>query len=220
MQRWMRITALCALASPALYALAACGASGASTDTEAPDPLLADVIFEGGANGKSLDALLAAPTLVDPTRGAVIDSPTTGTEIPPSPVMTFTWHPGSGMAALQGAPSLLPVDRASRLSLRGPLAELFGPEREARADATLMSGVGYFLLFSTDVTPRLLRVFTTKTSYTPDAKAWAALRSAGTWTTLSVFAASFADDRLAPNGGPWKATPIQFCIAGPQGGGQ
>jgi hypothetical protein len=75
-----------------------------------------------------------------------------------------------------------------------------------------LNGAGYFLLFSTDATPRLLRVFTTKTSYTPSASAWATLASAKTWTTLDIFAASFVDDALAPGGGPFKGTSIAFCI--------
>lgn len=163
MRRWLNIPVLA-------VALAGCG--GGSAASEAPNPLFADVVFEGGADEGALEALLAVDTKADPQRGAAIDSPATNSLLAASMVSTFTWH------------------------LR---------------DAAPPNDTGYFLLFSTDATPRLLRVFTTKQSYTPDAKAWATLSSVGEWTKLSIFSASFFGDRLV-GGGPWKGDSIEFCI--------
>jgi len=176
MQQWTTITAHAALFGAALFTLTGCG--GGAEDEK--NPLFADVVFEGGADSKALEALLAVATKDDPAHGAVIDSPPTGIVLRSSEVTPFTWHPRDGATAKPGAPPL--------------------------------NGAGYFLLFSTDATPRLLRVFTTKTSYTPSAAAWATLDSAKTWTTLDIFAANFVDDALAPGGGPFKGTSIAFCI--------
>jgi hypothetical protein len=65
------------------------------------------------------------------------------------------------------------------------------------------------------VTPRLFRVFTTDTSFAPDEAPWTTISSAGTWTTLTVVSATFADDKIAPDGGPFVGTPIQFCVEHP-----
>ncbi len=86
------------------------------------------------------------------------------------------------------------------------------PTFEWHPGTPMTASPGYFLLFSTTKSPRLLRVFTTKTSYTPDDDAWATLRSAGMWTKLSPFSASFADERMLPSSGPFGGAPIEFCI--------
>jgi hypothetical protein len=101
---------------------------------------------------------------------------------------------------------------ASHAAVPRWLRELLGPERAARADQGPLDGVGYFLLFSSEKNPRILRVFTTDTSYLPDAKAWNALATAGIWTTLTITTATFASDDLVPNEGPFVGTPIQFCV--------
>jgi len=74
------------------------------------------------------------------------------------------------------------------------------------------AGQRYFLVFSTHADPKLLRVFTSKTSYTPDDEAWTTLRSVAIWTTLTTLSATFAGDELAPGSGPFQGAPIEFCI--------
>jgi hypothetical protein len=209
----MTILLFSALTGAALSFGAACGT--------APDPALADVIYEGGASEQPLKALLAVTPKDDPQRGAEIDNPPDKTLLPPSPIPTFQWHPRGATAAREpfelGPQALLPREPRERSALGrlvGPLKELLGPEREARAEQapTPMDGTGYFLVFSTDMKPKVLRVFTTKTSYTPDAKAWDTLSSLQDWTTLSILTASFSDNQLSPTGGPWKGVDVQFCI--------
>jgi len=188
-----------ALSSAVVYGGACAG--------DAPlDPALADVVFQGEADGPALDQLLAATPVMNAARAAVIDAPPTGTILKASSIATFTWHAG-GAAAARLPPSLLPPP--ARPEPAPWLRDLVGPERAARAG---QSGVGYFLQFSTEKTPRLLRVFTTGTSYTPDAKAWKTLSAAMIWTTLSIFTATFDDDALMAGQGPFEGTPILFCI--------
>src|SRR5262249_22747316 len=71
---------------------------------------------------------------------------------------------------------------------------------------------GYFLVFSTDTKPELLRVFTTMTSYKPDKKAWATLLSAMVWTKLTIVSADCADDTVVPGSGPFTGVTMEFCI--------
>jgi hypothetical protein len=95
----------------------------------------------------------------------------------------------------------------------GPLLELLGPVRAAHAEASPESDTtGYFLVFSTDSDPKLLRVFTTKTSYTPDKKAWDTLLSVNIWTTLSILTATFNQGSLTLKDGPYTGGSVQFCI--------
>jgi hypothetical protein len=190
-------------------ALAIAVIHGGACGKSAPplDPKLADVVFQGGADGVALDQLLAATPKMDAARAPVIDSPPNDTLVPAATAPTFKWHlPGATAAR---APALLPAARPASPSW---LRELVGPERAARADELAMNGNGYLVLFSTSETPRLLRVFTTGTSYTPDAKAWKTLVSAGTWTNVVVVAGAFADDQLVADGGPVESASIAFCV--------
>ena len=183
---------------------------GACSKAPPLHPALADVVFQGQAAGPALDQLLAATLLMDPTRAAVIDAPANGTLLHTSTVATFRWHLAGAMASSRpGSPALLPASSGAQRQPARWLWDLLGPERAAHAGE---SGVGYYLQFSTDAKPRLLRVFTTATSYTPDAKAWKTLSAAMVWTKLSIFTATFQDDTLAPGGGPFEGTPILFCI--------
>jgi hypothetical protein len=72
---------------------------------------------------------------------------------------------------------------------------------------------GHLLVFAIDADPTLLRVFTAKSTYTPDEAAWETLGSVGTWTTLTIVSGVFEDDQLAPDGGPFAGgAPHAFCI--------
>jgi len=106
--------------------------------------------------------------------------------------------------------TILPANPPPRFAWHLPAAA-----PPASVEAGALSGAGYYLVFSDDDTSQLFRVFTTETSYTPDASAWATISAAGTWTALTVDVATFADDRIAPDGGPFVGTPILFCVGQP-----
>ncbi len=141
------------------------------------------MVYQGSADSTALEALLAVAAQPSSELAPIIDSPTDGSLLPVDPPQRFAWHVPGSMAALAS---------------------------EAGAEAR--SGVGYFLLFGDADTPQLFRVFTTETSYTPDAAAWATISSAGIWTMLTVEAATFADDQIAPGGGPFVGTSVLFCV--------
>ena len=56
-----------------------------------------------------------------------------------------------------------------------------------------------------------MRVFTSKQSYTPDAKAWKTLH-ANTWVILSAMTGRFEDDELVADPGVLVSTPVAFCV--------
>jgi hypothetical protein len=177
---------------------------GSTTTNPGPNPAYADVIFQGSATDTALTAMLAAQAMDDPANAPYFDNPTDLAELPGTPVITFTWHDGQ-----KGALQLLPP--AFPRTWTGALGELLG-ERTAWAGTPAMSGKGYLLVFgSLDTGNELFRVFTSSTSYTPDATAWAKIAT-GTWTTLQVTSATFAADQVAAGGGPINGQAIKFCI--------
>jgi hypothetical protein len=162
----------------------ACVALVGAGCSAAPSPN-AGVVFAGAADGRALDALLAVPPQASADEAAVIDAPINATILAANPPQRFSWHaPSSEAPVVAPAPG---------------------------ADPGSMSGAGFYLLFSTDQVPELLRVFTSEASYTPDEAAWETISSAEMWVTFRVINASFVDDALAPGGGPFVGTPIAFC---------
>ena len=80
------------------------------------------------------------------------------------------------------------------------------PESPAPAD------LDYLLAFRTlDTDEALFRVFTSSTSFTPDAAHWAQIAT-GTWTTLQVTSAAVDGDRLAAGSAPIGGQLIKFCV--------
>ncbi len=82
----------------------------------------------------------------------------------------------------------------------------------AYAHGTPLSGPGYFLVFSTSKDPKLLRVFTTATEYTPNAAAWQKITSTGDLVHVVITNADFDQNRIAPSGGPYQGAEISFVF--------
>ena len=72
----------------------------------------------------------------------------------------------------------------------------------------------HLLVFSTPSKPKLLRVFTSLDSYTPDAAAWQTLNDVGEGEviTLSLTSATLIGDGLTGNGGPFIGQQLTFSI--------
>ena len=193
-------------------ALALPYAACSSPSAPPPPPAPADVIFGGAATDAALWALLDAKPVDDPVHAASFDNPKDLSALPGTPIITFAWHDGQSAAMLPAVPvgpmRLLPAPPVGR-SFTGALADLLG-ERSAYADSAPMTGKGYLLAFRTlDTNQALFRVFTSLTSYTPDAAAWGKIAT-GTWTQLQVVSASFSGDRLV--GSPIDGQLVKFCI--------
>lgn len=221
-----RLVFLLPLACAALYG---CPQEESTT----PEDEYADVIYGGGATDEALVSLGSAldqkAPVDDPARAPVLDSPT-ATSLPKDTIADFTWHFGTtgsfnaplplvpGHEAPAG-PALLRLASAARdagqslpRSWMGPLAELVGPPRAAHAHGDPLNGTATWLVFSTKSDPKLVRVFTDQTSFTPGQETWDALAAAGEEITLSLIAADFEDNRIADGGDPVQGTKLTFTI--------
>jgi hypothetical protein len=222
--RWLRVLLLTGLASVALYG-ASCSDGGGEQGGGGHgggDPL-ADVIYEGAGNDEALELLLAETPIQNGSTYAMFDAPVEGLPVPASPIPTFAWHvegldmgaltpteqPRSRWASIDG---LNPVGSRVREAL-GPLLDLVGPERSARAHGSFIGGAAYLLVFSTTGNDNLLRVFTTNLTYTPDEAAWATLKGAGhpiqAWILTGIYDANQLVDGGGPFQGPWIAFNIE-----------
>lgn len=195
----LRLVVLIAASSVAIYT-PACGSDETQKETESTD--LTDVIYESGATDEALVVLLSATPIEDAAMGAALTAPAGGAELPAT-TPTFTWSVGGAGAAM--LPPVAP--RRHGLAL-----ELFGPERAAAAHGAPVNGKAYFLVFSTPGNGRLVRVFTTSLSYTPDAAAWSKMKAAGAPITASVLTGTFENNRLAEGGGPFAGPTTTFTI--------
>lgn len=201
MNRPLRLAALTVITSLAIYA-PACGPDDPEVAVEAP-PSIDDVIYEIGANDDALASLLAAPLAQDPSKGAVFSFPVDGAALPAGVAPTFAWAVG-GSSARWIAPSA-PERGGSSL-------EIFGRERSAEAHGSPVNGKAYFLVFSTPKDDKLLRVFTTSLSYTPDEAAWTKLKTAGAPITASILTATFAKNAVVEGGGPFPGADVTFTV--------
>jgi hypothetical protein len=229
-----------------LAALAAAAfPSCSSSSSDAPDPALADVVYQGEATDEALGAMLAATVKDDPTRAANFSWQSNGDQLPLSPIPLFCWHIGTTTArvdpgvdhherALDGSPKIgstveapafdaafprlaPPSDGGARSSLgaaaRGLAELLLSGVPTARAHGTPMSGPGFLLVFRTDKHPKLLRVFTSGTEYTPNDAAWKILTTTGELVHVDIENAEFDQNRIAQDGGPYTGSEISFTFA-------
>ncbi|WP_437522804.1 hypothetical protein WME79_32440 [Sorangium sp. So ce726] len=215
LSRALLVPALAVLASAAMYT-GACGHSDDHTSSgTSSDPSLADVIFEGGATDEALEELLAVDAKDEPAQGTVFDAPEDGAMVPGEAALELTFHVAGAAqrTAPRAAPELrLATAAAPGASIVAELGALLGPARAAWAHGTPINGRAYFLVFTTAERELLLRVFTTKLSYTPDAAAWDKLRAAGVPITVSVISALFENNRIVQGGGPFTGEPVTFTI--------
>ncbi|MEP7120412.1 MAG: hypothetical protein ABJE95_05870 [Byssovorax sp.] len=220
--RAARILLLCGLTSIGIYGGFACddlpppasptGATS-STGTGGSDAH-PGLIYEGDANDAAYAAITAKDGPENPATYAIFDAPAEGAVYTVSSTPTFTWHmnaqPGPGARneggdfLLHGAP---PAHRASL----GPLLDLFGCERDAAAEGSSVNGLGYLLLFSSEKDAKLLRVFTTKTSYAPDPAAMEIMKGIGT-VQVWILTGLFKNDALTADGGPFRGPWTAFEI--------
>jgi hypothetical protein len=178
------------------------GTGGGSTSGE-----FADVVFEveGGGGDEALAALLAAEPVSDPSKFAMFTEPTEGQAYDAGTPPTFVWE-------------VVQVDSAAVSPARpdwspfAPVLELVGGIREAHAHGIPVNGNAYLLLFGTPDDEELLRVFTDKTSYTPDAETWAKLAGADAPLNAWILMGVFDNDRIASDGGPFEGPWVAFSV--------
>lgn len=216
--RVLRVLFLCGLASVGLYGGASCSSgkeTGGTSSASGTGGASADVVvYEGDANDEALEALEAVEGPANPATYAVFDEPKEGVVLPSSPAPTFKWHlkmpsdAGTDSGAFLRSPAL-----PERRALLGPLLELFGKERTAEAHGTPLTGLGYLILFTSEKNNDLLRVFTSKTTYTPGPGAMEILQGVDGPIQAWILTGVFDNNVLTADGGPFRGPWISFELA-------
>ena len=222
--RIVRLLLLCGLTSFGIYGGASCSSGeatgGTSTGVGGAAPR-ADRVFDGDAYAQALAAIMAVQGPANPLTYAIFDLPAEGAVYSKDFVPKFTWHmnaqpgPSPDGGTDSGAFLLRPAPAVRRASL-GPLRDvfgLFGKERSAAADGNPVNGLGYLLLFSTAKNNDLLRVFTTKTSYTPGGGALEIMRNAGELIQAWILTGVFDNNALTSYGGPFRGPWTSFELS-------
>jgi hypothetical protein len=216
--RLLRLGLATMLASVALHA-SSCGSDDATSGgTSSGGDDLADVIYEveGGGGDEALEALLSVEPVREPSKFAVLSVPVEGQAFEASAPPTFAWdvEQAAQSRVLPGeAPRWLAPRRDVRtVHARSPLDELFGPIRSAHAHGPPVNGEAYLLVIEGPDDDELLRVFTTKTSYTPDETTWNEVAAAAGPLTAWVLMGIFDENRIAPDGGPFPGPRVAFTI--------
>ena len=99
-----------------------------------------------------------------------------------------------------------------RPALERALGLALGGTRPAYAHGDPITGVAYYLVFSSSSDDGLVRVFTTNTDYTPGQDEWGRLRGVEGEITLRLTWADFETNRIAEGGGPWATPALTFTI--------
>jgi hypothetical protein len=187
----------------AVHGLGACGGDDTGADA-GPGPGgddLSDVIYEAGASDEALVALLAAQAVLDDQRGTRFSAPADGAVLASSTPQSFEWYVGS--SARVTPPHRVPWWRRA--------ARVLGPG-VAHAHGAPVNGRAYFLGFASATQPKLLRVFTTRLDYLPDAAAWAKLAAAEGAITARIVSAIFETNRIVEDGGPFLGRDVEFSL--------
>jgi hypothetical protein len=119
----------------------------------------------------------------------------------------WAWAGGSFHAPVDGG--ALPSDTPFEFSWKSD-STVDPPAAGATSDLQMV----HLLVFGTASEPNLLRVFTTLDSFTPDARAWATLKTTGESepVTLSLVSATLMGDQLVVDGGPFIGETLSFTV--------
>lgn len=183
-----------------------------------------DVLIEGSVTNETLaafaEALAQRGAVNIEDQKAVFDWPADGETRPKSPPTPFCWHIGpiadrmdSSVERWAGIESLMPYASRASEPFASPLREWLGAPRQAFAQGESYTGRGTFLVFSTDTNPNLLRVFTSAQVFIPSQAVWDEFAATGKPITATLTSATFQQDRIGPNDGPFAGASITITIA-------
>ncbi len=180
-------------------AAAGAGGTNGANAGAAAKPDISGVVYAEGATDEALESVVGVQPTVGDSKAPLVSLPA-----------------ANGEAISQLAPPTFAWSAAIALREVGPLrrALALASLRQAHAHGDPNTGLVYYLEFSDSNGAPLLRVFTTKTTYTPDATAWAKLVVAGGAISLRVTGARVENNDLVAGGGPFVASaPRTFSIA-------
>ena len=191
-------------------------AAACSDDTKQPTPdsgadELADVVYVGEATDEALERLLDVAAKDDPAQYVVIDAPDLSAPLAADTPPTFEYHLASQALHVPAPREAEPAAPAWQRPLREVL-KLLGPPRVAYAHGAPLNGTGYFLELDDARGNTVLRVFTDKNSYAPDAATWKSLAQAPQPLTLEITSAFFEDNDIPADGGPFVGGSFELSI--------
>lgn len=152
--------------------------------SNASPSLTEGIVREGDTTGPALAEFLGTPGDDWGWAGGQFDAPADQAMLPAATPAAFAWH-ADPTTAPSPSDVLLPTEQ---------------------------NGQAFLLVFQSPNHPNLLRVFTSLTSYTPGAAAWQELVVAGEPISLSVNTATFENDQLTPDGGPYVGQTITITV--------
>jgi hypothetical protein len=193
LSRLLRTALVVSLASASLASLPAC-----SSNTEGPsNSISAGVLREGDPSEAAVTQLLSYEAddwgwaggvfLAPPT---VATDASTDVALPASTPFTFVWHADA-----------VPSDDQA-----GAAGTLNAPNG--------FNGVAFLLVFSTPSDPKLLRIVTTASSFTPSAADWKRLTSSSEPVTFKLASGTFENDELTAEGGPHQGQGLNLSFVG------
>jgi hypothetical protein len=174
---------------------------------------LSDVIYVGGVTDEALVRLLDGAPKNDARQALEVHSPDLSAPLPKDSPATFEYHLASETTRAPG-PRVTPATRSPAKWQRAfhELLQLLAPVRVAHAHGAAFNGTAYYLVFSdADAKPRL-QVFTTGTSYTPEAADWQRLAEAAQPLALDITWAAFEANDIPAGSGPFVGGKFPFRI--------
>jgi len=188
--------------------------TGCSSSDHAPagPQDISEVIYVGGTTDEALLRLLDATAKDDPQRLLNLDSPDLAAPVAKDSPATFQFH---ALSPSTRAPDLRPrqVPQSSRWAHAWhEFVDLVSPERIAHAHGAAFNGTAYYLVFSDADSKQKLQLFTSDTSYLPEANAWQSLATAPQPLTLDITWASFEANDIPQDSGPFVGGKFQFRI--------
>jgi hypothetical protein len=174
---------------------------------ERDNPALSDVVYVGTSD-EALEVMLdAAPKDVASQHVTFISPEASATLSKDSPATIEFQAPSANNQRFEA-----PSSGAPGRSFIGELKQLLTPIGVAYAHGTPFNGTAYFLVFEDAYRSARLRVFTNQTAYTPTSTEWAALANGPQPIRVSVTSATFEENAVLADGGPFVAGALEFGI--------
>jgi hypothetical protein len=171
-----------------------------------PDVELEDVVFVNDISDEALERMVEETPVDEASERLVFETPMEGEVFAKGSAPTFKWQ------AAESAHRHAPSERSPWRRFAHELKTFVAPIGVAHAHGPAYSGTAYFLVFSTAEDSKVLRVFTSGVSFTPDPESWEKLVTATGEITLDVSSAVFEKSLLADNGGPFVGATVRFRI--------
>lgn len=202
------------------FALAACNEEESSVPAD-------NVIYEGGATDEALENLQAGTVSFAADQEVLFTWPVDGDILPTDEPLSFCYAAPESTARAprptrEAFGWLFPGQSPSGndagwdgLDTALLLAPIFIEPTPALAHGTPINGRAFLLKFSSPANPSLATVFTTQLDYFPDALVLQKLHAAAGGVTVELTSAIFEENRVTPDGGPFKGGKITVQFRAP-----